>query len=203
MSLVPAQLPFSPAHASLPDPLMVVSGPLLMAYLACWVALYAHEIGHAAAARVLGVRIWGIQLGAGPTLFEGSIGGCRLRVGLFPVVGSVALLDADATAIGYRDLKRGGWRFEWVPGAWRAPLISAAGAVANLAAALLVVAYWSAAGAPPVGTPLGNLALYIFAANVSGYFNLLPCFSSDGVHLLAHMAAARRVHRPAARAPVS
>jgi hypothetical protein len=28
-------------------------------------------------------------------------------------------------------------------------------------------------------------------ANFSGYLNLLPCFSSDGRHLLAHLRAAR------------
>jgi hypothetical protein len=30
------------------------------------------------------------------------------------------------------------------------------------------------------------------AANFAGYLNLLPCFRSDGIHLLAHARAARQ-----------
>jgi len=103
--------------------LLTFAKPLVLAYAASWIALYAHEIGHATAARLLGIRIWGIRLGVGPALFDGSLAGCRLRIGLFPLVGSVILLDADASAIGYRDIQPGPWRFEWGRGAWRAPVI--------------------------------------------------------------------------------
>ncbi len=177
--------------------------PLVLAYAASWIALYAHEIGHATAARVLGVRIWGIRLGIGPSLFDGMLAGCRLRLGLFPLVGSVILLDDDASAIGYRDIQPGPWRFEWGRGAWRAPVISASGGVSNLLVALLAVGYWWLAGSPQLGTPIGDLFVYTFVANLSGYLNLFPLFSSDGRHLLAHMAAARRVGRAAARTSVS
>lgn len=183
-------------HSPLPDwlgqALGSFLGPVALAWAASWVALYAHELGHATAARLLGVRIWGVQLGLGPTLFDGVVAGCRLRIGLLPLVGAVSLLDADAVAIGYRDIRPGSWRFEWVPGAWRAPIISAAGGISNLLAGLLVACYWSRSGYPAIGTPVGDLCLYTFVANISGYFNLLPCFSSDGKHLLQHLVAARR-----------
>jgi membrane-associated protease RseP (regulator of RpoE activity) len=167
-------------------------GTLALTWAASWVALYVHELGHASAARALGVRLWSVQLGVGPTLFQGLVAGCRLRIALLPLMGSVTLLDADAVAIGYRDIRPGSWRFEWVPGAWRAPIISAAGGVSNLLCAFLVTVYWVWAGRPAFGTPLGDLCLFTFATNISGYLNLLPCFSSDGKHLLHHVTAARR-----------
>ena len=181
--------------------LFELAAALLLFYAASWVALYLHELGHAAAAHALGVRVWGIRLGTGPTLFEGAIAGCRLRLGLLPVLGGVALDDRDASAIGYRDIRSGSWRFEWVRGAWRAPVISAAGGACNLLGVLLAASYWTLAGEPPLGTAGGDLSLFVAAANLSGYFNLVPCFSSDGAHLLAHMAAARRGQRAPAPYP--
>jgi hypothetical protein len=178
--------------------LLEIAQALLLFYAASWVALYAHELGHAAAAHALGVRVWGIRLGTGPALFNGAVAGCRLRLGLFPLVGGVALDDRDASAIGYRDIEAGSWRFEWVHGAWRAPVISAAGGACNLLGILLAISYWTLAGQPPLGTVGGDLSLFVGAANLSGYFNLVPCFSSDGTHLLAHVAAARRGQRGAA-----
>jgi membrane-associated protease RseP (regulator of RpoE activity) len=179
------------------DAVVAFAEPLLLAYVASWIALYGHEIGHAAAARVLGVRIWGIRLGVGPVLFNGVVAGCQLRIGLFPLVGSVILLDDDASAIGYRDIQPGPWRFEWGRQAWRAPIISASGGIANLLVMLLAALYWWLAGSPRLGTVIGDLFVYTFVANLSGYLNLFPLFSSDGRHLLAHVAAARRVSREA------
>lgn len=163
-----------------------LSGPLALAYAACWAALSVHELGHAAAARALGVRVWSVQLGVGPALLAGRLGGARVRVGAFPLAGAVALVDADAAGIGYRDLAAGRWRFEWVPGAWRAPVISAAGGVANFLAAALALGLWPAAG------PAGPLALCVAAANLAACLNLVPCFSSDGAKLLAHLSAFQR-----------
>jgi len=183
--------------------LLKLAEALLLFYTASWIALYLHELGHAAAARALGVGVWGIRLGIGPSLFDGSIGGCRLRLGLLPLLGGVALADADASAIGYRDIRGGSWRFEWVRGAWRAPVISAAGGACNLLGVLLAAAYWTLAGKPPIGTLGGDLGFFVAAANLSGYFNLVPCFSSDGTHLLAHVAAARRSSSAPARVPPS
>ena len=76
-----------------------------------WIALLLHELGHAFAAAALGVRIWGVRLGAGPTLWRGTVGECRVHLALLPFLGAAHLLDEDACAIGYRDIVAGRWRF--------------------------------------------------------------------------------------------
>jgi hypothetical protein len=158
---------------------------------ATWIALLFHELGHALAAVLVGVRIWGIRLGIGPTIWEGRIGECRVNLALFPFLGAVQLLDEDANAIGYRDIFAGRWRFEWGPEAWRAPIISAAGGLSNLLGLLLFATWWDLLGRPALGTIPGDLMLVGMASNIAGYLNLLPCFRSDGIHLLAHIRAAR------------
>ncbi len=169
---------------------------LLTSLLATWIALLLHELGHALAAWLVGVRIWGIRLGMGPTLWRGSIGGTRFQLGVFPLLGAVHLLDEDASAIGYRDIARGRWRFVWGPEAWRAPIISAAGGLSNLVGLLVVAMCWRAAGSPLHGSVIGDFYLFAAVANLAGYLNLLPCFRSDGIHLLAHMRAARLAPAP-------
>jgi hypothetical protein len=164
-----------------------------------WIALLFHELGHAFAALALGVRIWGIRLGAGPILWRGTIGESRMHLALVPFLGAVHLLDEDACSIGYRDIVAGRWRFEWGPRAWRAPIISAAGGVSNLVGVLLLGAWWNWVGQPSVGTLLGDLLLFAMASNFAGYLNLLPGFRSDGTHLLAHISAAARFRQAAAR----
>ena len=172
-------------------PALAIMGKLLFGALACWLALAVHELGHALVARLVGVRIWGISVGKGPLLWRGMVGGCRVRLALLPIAGSVQLLDADAKRIGY-SIRPGSWRFRWNPGAWRAPAISMAGALSNLAGAALVG--WSAALAgPPL---LAYFASCLLVANLTGYFNLLPMFSSDGAHLLAHLSALRQHLEP-------
>ena len=74
-----------------------------------WIALLFHELGHAFAALALGVRIWGIRLGAGPILWRGTIGECRTHLALVPFLGAVHLLDEDACSIGYRDIVAARW----------------------------------------------------------------------------------------------
>jgi membrane-associated protease RseP (regulator of RpoE activity) len=171
------------------------NGPAIQAmtagFVASWVGLLFHELGHALAAWLVGVRIWGIRLGIGPTLWAGGVGRTRLQIGLLPLLGAVHLLDEDASTIGYRDIARGRWRFVWGPEAWRAPIISAAGGLSNLAGLLVVALSWSAAGRPGFGSLEGDLYLFTIVANFAGYLNLLPCFRSDGIHLLAHIRAAR------------
>jgi hypothetical protein len=172
-------------------PLEELAGAVLVALAGSWMALLFHELGHVCAALLLGIRIWGLRLGSGPILWRGMIGGCRVHLAILPFIGSVQLLDEDACAIGYRDIVAGRWRFEWGPEAWRAPVISAAGGLSNLIGVLLLGACWQRAGQPAFGSPLGNLLLVAMASNFAGYLNLLPCFRSDGVHLLAHIRAAR------------
>jgi membrane-associated protease RseP (regulator of RpoE activity) len=173
---------------------------LLLALAGSWIALLFHELGHAMAAMLLGVRIWGIRLGLGPTIWSGRVGDCRFHLAAFPFLGAVTLLDEDACAIGYRDIVAGRWRFEWVTGAWRAPIISAAGGLSNLFGLLLIGTWWASVGRPALGSPLGDLLLFSIASNLAGYLNLLPCFRSDGIHLLAHIRAARFRMQPAGSA---
>lgn len=177
--------------AAIPPLLSGLAEALAVGMAASWIALLFHEVGHALAARLVNVRIWGIRLGMGPTLWQGTIGAVRVRLALFPVLGAVHLLDADASAIGYRDIARGHWRFVWGPDAWRAPIISAGGGISNLFALTLLVLCWEASGHPGPGSFTGDLLLIGMAANLAGYLNLLPCSRSDGQHLLAHARAAR------------
>ena len=165
--------------------------PVVVGLAGSWLALLLHELGHVAAALALRVRVWGIRLGVGPVVWRGRIGDCRVHLALFPFLGAVQLVDADACAIGYRDIVAGSWRFEWVPGAWRAPLISAAGGLTNLAGLVVLLAWWDCLARPALGSATGDLLLFAVASNFAGYLNLLPCFRSDGIHLLAHIHAAR------------
>src|SRR6185369_1309828 len=80
---------------------------LLLVLAAAWLALTVHELGHALVARLLGVRVWGISLGRGPRLWEGTVGQVRVRLALFPVHGEVRLYDPDAERIGYWDAATG------------------------------------------------------------------------------------------------
>lgn len=171
--------------------LTMLADALLLGMVASWVALVFHELGHVLAARLVRVRIWGIRLGMGPTLWRGTIAGVQVQLSLFPILGAVHLLDEDASAIGYRDISRDRWRFVWGPEAWRAPIISAGGGLSNLLALLMLILCWESAGQPGLGTFLGDLLLITMGANLAGYLNLLPCFRSDGNHLLAHVRAAR------------
>jgi membrane-associated protease RseP (regulator of RpoE activity) len=164
---------------------------------ASWMALVIHEASHALAAWLVGVRVWGIRLGVGPVIWRGEIAGCRVQLACLPLLGAIQLHDADARAIGYRDIYTPSWRFEWGPEAWRAPIISAAGGLGNLLGVLLLVTAWDLAGRPGLGTLPGNLLLCGMLANFAGYLNLLPYFRSDGAHLLAHVRAARTKLNPA------
>lgn len=161
---------------------------VLLGGVACAAALLIHEAGHAVAALALGVRIWGVRIGFGPRIWRGTIRGVNVDLALIPLLGAVQILDADARAIGYRDIYHRAWRFEWVPGSWRAPIISAAGGAANFAAAMLLT--WLAR---PLGihSALGSLVFYSVLANLSGFLNLLPCRSSDGYHIVQQLAAQR------------
>jgi hypothetical protein len=172
--------------------------PVLVGLAGSWIALLFHELGHALAAVLVGVRIWGLRLGVGPTIWCGRLGHCRIHLALFPFLGAVQLLDEDACTIGYRDIIAGSWRFEWGPEAWRAPIISAAGGLSNLVGLVVLVMWWDLLGQPAIGTPLGDLFLVAVASNFAGYLNLIPCFRSDGIHLLAHVRAARFRLQPAA-----
>jgi membrane-associated protease RseP (regulator of RpoE activity) len=163
----------------------------LAGVVACWVALLVHELGHAIAAQAVGVRMWGIRLGLGPTVWRGTFRGLRIHLCAFPLLGGVTLLDEDAGIIGYRDLHTVQWNFEWGPNAWRAPIISASGGLTNFLGALMFLTLWRVAGQPELGSFTSDLLLFGVVANLSGYLNLLPCGHSDGNHLLRQLSAAR------------
>ncbi|HEY8257608.1 MAG TPA: site-2 protease family protein [Gemmatimonadales bacterium] len=167
----------------------------LAAWIACWIALLFHELGHAAAAEAVGVRIWGLQLGIGPTIWRGTIEGRRLQIGAFPFLGGVTLLDEDADSIGYRDIMSGRWRFEWGPDAWRAPIISVAGGLSNIVGMLIFLTALQFAGGG-AGDFVHNVLYFGLITNLAGYLNLLPCSRSDGHHLIAQLHAARVSVRP-------
>ena len=160
----------------------------LLAFGAAWVALLVHELGHAIGASATDVRLWGIRLGTGPVVYEGSIGALQCRIAWLPFGGTILLLDEDAHEIGYRDVYQRCWRFTWVPGAWRAPLIAAAGPLTSLVVAAVFAAAYAILA--PTGHP-GAILRWSVLANLGGWLNLLPVGPSDGLHVLRHLAAFR------------
>lgn len=160
----------------------------LLAFGAAWVALLVHELGHAIGASATGVRLWGIRLGTGPVVYEGPIGVLHCRIAWLPLGGTIQLLDEDAHEIGYRDVYQRCWRFTWVPGAWRAPLIAAAGPLTSLAVAAIFTGAYALLA--PAGHP-GDVLRWSALANLGGWLNLLPVGPSDGLHVLRHLAAFR------------
>jgi hypothetical protein len=164
---------------------------VLLVFLAAWVALVLHELAHAITARALGVRVWGITLGRGPVLWERTVGGCRMKLALLPLHGEVRLYDGGATSLGYRNLQAAGWGFVWLAGSsWRAPLITAAGSVANLVAAKAVLFYWMLM--PRLIPPLFALSFCIFVVNLLMFLNLAPIRGLDGWRMAVQTAAWRR-----------
>jgi peptidase M50-like protein len=167
---------------------------VLMVFLAAWVALALHELAHAAAARLLGVRVWGISLGRGPVLWEGMVGSCHLRLAMLPLHGEVRLYDGDAEQLGYRNLQASAWGFVWLAGSsWRAPIISAAGSVANLLGAKAVMVYWLMM--PRLVPPLFALTVCVFIVNLLMFLNLAPIRGLDGWRIAVQTAAWRRAPR--------
>ena len=160
----------------------------LLTFVAAWIALLVHELGHAIGASATGVRLWGIRLGTGPVVYEGRIGILECRIAWLPFGGTILLLDEDAHEIGYRDVYQRYWRFTWVPGAWRAPLISAAGPVTSLVVAAVFAAAYAVL--TPAGHP-GDVLRWSVLANLGGWLNLLPVGPSDGLHVLRQIAAFR------------
>jgi membrane-associated protease RseP (regulator of RpoE activity) len=168
---------------------------VLLVSLAAWVALVLHELAHALTARALGVRVWGLTLGRGPVLWDGTIRGCRVKVALLPLHGEVRLHDGDAAGLGYRNVQTARPGFEWLAGSsWRAPLITAAGSVANLLAAKAVILYWMAM--PRLIPPVFALSLCIFIVNLLMFLNLAPIRGLDGWRMAVQTAAWRRGPSP-------
>jgi membrane-associated protease RseP (regulator of RpoE activity) len=172
--------------AGLPQPIQVV----VLVFLGAWVALFVHELAHAAVARALGLRVWSMRLGWRPTIWRANLGGCRLQVGLLPLHGEVRLHDLDAEALGYRAYDTPNWRFEWGRGSWRAPAITIAGSFANLLVAAGILGYWL--WMPKLSPHPFAITSAVFVVNLLMYFNLAPIPGLDGGRLVVHAAAWRR-----------
>ena len=163
---------------------------LVLVFIAAWVALLLHELAHGLVAAAVGVRPYSITLGGGPVLFRGRIAGCHCHLGVLPLHGEVRFRDEDAQQLGYRNVGREDWSFEWRHGSWRAPLISAAGGLANFFAAAAVVAYWT--WMPRLSPPSFALFAMCLVVNLTMVLNLMPIRGLDGGRLVVHTAALRR-----------
>ena len=164
---------------------------VLLVFIAAWTALAVHELAHAIVARALGVRVWGVTLGTGPLLWEGTLAGTRFRVALLPLYGGVSLHDDDARSLGYRFTSPSDCAFHWRPGSsWRAPVISAAGSLANLLGAAGVALYWLSM--PRLAAPSQALFVSCFVANLAMYLNLAPIRGLDGWRVAVQASAWRR-----------
>ena len=164
---------------------------LLLVFVAAWTALAVHELAHALVARVLGVRVWRVTLGWGPLLWEGDLAGTRFRVALLPLYGGVSLHDEDARGLGYSLLQPGDCVFQWLHGSsWRAPVISAAGSLANLLGAAGVALYWLSM--PKPSAPSQALFVSCFVTNLAMYLNLAPIRGLDGWRVAVQAHAWRR-----------
>jgi membrane-associated protease RseP (regulator of RpoE activity) len=175
----------------LPKPYRVI----LLVFLGSWAGLLVHELAHAFVARALGVRLWSVTLGYGPKLFNREIGGCRVQVGVLPLQGAVSLHDDDARALGYVNVDRPDWTFNWREGSsWRAPMISAAGAVSNFMAAAGINLYWYVM--PQLSQPMFGLFLVCCMVNVLMFLNLAPIRGLDGWRMIVQAGAWRRRASP-------
>lgn len=163
---------------------------VLLVFIAAWTALLLHELAHGLMGQILGVRAYSVTLGAGPVIYDGTFRGCGLRLAALPLHGEVRFRNEDARRVGYRDIEGEDWSFEWTAGSWRAPLISAAGGVANLLAAGGVIAYW--AWMPRLSPPTFALFAMCLVVNLMMFLNLMPIRGLDGWRLAVHTAALRR-----------
>src|SRR5688572_14917960 len=65
----------------------VLLGNAFLFVVASYVSTIVHELGHAFAGRVLGLRVWRIVVGAGPTLVKRKLFGTELHFGAIPIGG--------------------------------------------------------------------------------------------------------------------
>jgi tetratricopeptide (TPR) repeat protein len=104
---------------------------LYLALLFAWMAvlIWPHEVGHALAAWLLGLRVFQVRIGRGPTVWQGKLRGTRWEINVVPMEGMVH--------VGHRDTRH--FRLKHF-------LMILAGPLAN--AILLAVGVWWAAQGP-------------------------------------------------------
>jgi tetratricopeptide (TPR) repeat protein len=132
-------------------------------------SLLPHELGHALAAKLLGLRIFSISFGLyGRTLWKRRLFGCVIEVKSLPVIG--------LTEVGYTSR-------HWVR--LRDFLMVLAGPMANAA---LVAPIYLIFGKPSVSTGTLLLHAFVWANLLMVFLNLWPRrtseFPSDGLQLL-------------------
>ncbi len=139
------------------------------------IAILPHELGHALAARALGLRLFRVEIGSGRTLYEKRIGGSSLHLKTFPYSGLTVALPRSA--------------------AWhrlRTWLFIAAGPLANLLLAAFAWPFGSPSGMHDFGSTLYPWHFFLLANLAIVVGNLAPQkvntffgkIGSDGLQLL-------------------
>ncbi|RDS85863.1 site-2 protease family protein [Dyella psychrodurans] len=158
---------------------------LVSLYIATFMCVAVHELGHFAVARCVGVRPTALVIGSGPLLW-GRVGrdGVSYQVGWVPLGGHIRLgkAESDLDAIDHAEPHEGGLDVNLS----KILAIVAAGPGANIAFAFGLMAVLHhllhvdnvAAGSVGLGTALGLLTANVFL--IYGVYNLLPFPDTDG-----------------------
>jgi len=152
---------------------------LVLLYMFGFVTTVFHEFGHALTGKLVGMRIQGVIIGAGPTFWQTRLFG-------FPVIFKTFALGGGRTLVTYSSLK-------WLR--LRQAMLFLAGPVTNLviAAMLLWLLPATALASFPKGTGLFPVMAFICANLLVFIVNLLPiryatedgALKSDGLQLLS------------------
>jgi tetratricopeptide (TPR) repeat protein len=67
--------------------------------IALYLSTIVHELGHALAGRLLGLRVWRIVVGSGPTLAKHKVFATELQLGAIPIGGLTFLHPESQTAV--------------------------------------------------------------------------------------------------------
>ena len=135
--------------------------PWLLAFLLAAVlfslAVFIHELGHFAAARLLGLRADVFSIGFGPALWKRTFRGTEVRLSAIPFGGYVSLPQLDPSGM---QRIQGDHGEEALPPAapWKRVVVAFAGPFGNLALAFLcavAIAWFAPAGATGATTTLG------------------------------------------------
>lgn len=119
--------------------------------------ILVHELGHFAAARMLGMVVDAFSLGFGPAIWKKTYGGVLFKIGVFPIGGYVALPQMDPGGPGEAPdkeaVEKGGGpapRPRSVPriAPWKKIIVALAGAAGNMALAFVVAWIVYVAGKP-------------------------------------------------------
>ena len=105
---------------------------IIVAILIFGVLVATHELGHFAAAKLLGVKVNEFAVGMGPVLFQRQRGETSYSLRLFPIGGFCAMEGEDDDSADPRSFGRASW--------WRKMVILCAGAFMNFVTGLIIIA---------------------------------------------------------------